>query len=161
VALRAVHTAAGVGKAVEFILAGTRPPVTVPAANASEGALLLTAFLALAHGATPEILLIEEPENGMHPSRLEVVMSLLRKISEGEVGSRPRQVIVTTHSPLLLGYVKPEEVRIFRRDPERGTEITPLSAVPDLDRLRTLSAGDLWYFLTEGGNIEVPRAAAR
>jgi predicted ATPase len=161
VALRAVPTAAGVGKAVEFILAGTRPPVTVPAANASEGALLLTAFLALAHGATPEILLIEEPENGMHPSRLEVVMSLLRKISEGEVGSRPRQVIVTTHSPLLLGYVKPEEVRIFRRDPERGTEITPLGAVPDLDRLRTLSAGDLWYFLTEGGNIEVPRAAAR
>lgn len=159
VALRAVQTGSGIGKAVEFILSGSRPPVTIPAVNASEGALLLTAFLALAYGATPEILLIEEPENGLHPSRLEVVVSLLRRVSEGEIGGRPRQVILTTHSPLILSYVKPEEVRIFRRDPEKGTEITPLSAVPDLERLRTLSAGDLWYFLTEGGNIEPRRAA--
>lgn len=153
VALRAVPTGSGVGKAVELILSGTRPPVTIPAANASDGALLLTAFLLLAYGATPEILLIEEPENGMHPSRLELVISLLRRISEGEIGARPRQVILTTHSPLILGYVKPEEVRIFRRDPEKGTEIIPLSAVPDLDRLSAMPAGDLWYFLAEGGNI--------
>ena len=156
VALRAVPTASGFGKAVEFILAGTRPPVTIPAANASEGTLLYTAFLALAYGAGPEILLIEEPENGLHPSRMEAVMSLLRKVCEGDVGNRPRQVILTTHSPMLLSYAKPEEVRIFRRDPERGTEVTPMNAVPDLDRLlNVLPSADLWHLLTEGA---MPRA---
>jgi predicted ATPase len=151
VAVRAVPTAAGIGKAVEFILSGTRPPITIPAANASEGALLFTAFLALAYGATPEILLLEEPENGLHPSRLETVMALLRKVAEGDVGSRPRQVIITTHSPLLLSYAKPEEVRILRRDPERGTEVMPMSAFPDFDRMNgALPPSDLWYLLTEG-----------
>ncbi|MCC6557841.1 MAG: AAA family ATPase [Polyangiaceae bacterium] len=151
VALRAVPMAGGIGKAVDFILAGTRPPVTIPAANASEGALLLTAFLALAHGPGPEILLIEEPENGLHPSRAAAVMTLLRRMSEGDVGDRPRQVILTTHSPALLGYARPEEVRIFRRDPERGTEVSPMSAVPDLERLQhVLPPGDLWHLLTEG-----------
>ncbi|HSN97486.1 MAG TPA: AAA family ATPase, partial [Candidatus Nanopelagicales bacterium] len=164
VSLRAVPTGSGVGKAVEFILAGTRPPITIPAANASEGALLLMAFLLLAYGSTPDILLIEEPENGMNPTRLEMLISLLRRVAEGEIGQRPRQVIMTTHSPLTLGYVKPEEVRIFRRDPEKGTEIIPLASLPDLERLRTLSAGDLWYFLTESGNIgtmDTARVAAR
>jgi predicted ATP-dependent endonuclease of OLD family len=78
-------------------------------------------------------------------------MTLLRKMSEGDVGSRPRQVIVTTHSPMLLGYAKPEEVRIFRRDLERGTEVFPMSTVPDLERLQhALPPGDLWHLLTEG-----------
>ncbi|AKT36267.1 AAA family ATPase [Chondromyces crocatus] len=153
VSMRAVPLSNGFGKAVEFILAGTRPPVTVPASSASEGALLFAAFLMLTYGATPDILLIEEPENGLHPSRLEAVIALLRSVSEGEVGVRPRQVIFTTHSPWVLGHVKPEEVRIFRRDAEKGTEIIPLSSVPDLDRLRTLPPPDLWYFLTESGNI--------
>jgi predicted ATPase len=156
VALRAVPNVGGIGKAVEFILTGTHPPLTIPAANASEGSLLLTAFLSLAYGASPEILLIEEPENGLHPSRLEAVMGLLRKVCEGDVGNRPRQVIITTHSPMLLSYVKPEEVRIFRRDPERGTEVSSMSDVPDLDRLlHVLPPNDLWHLLTEGA---MPRA---
>jgi predicted ATPase len=156
IALRTVLTgsngSSNIGKAVEFTLSGTRPPVTIPAANASEGALLLTAFLALAYGATPEILLIEEPENGLHPSRLAMVIDLLRKISTGSVGNRPRQVIMTTHSPLLLNYIQPEEVRILRRDPERGTEVTPMTAVPNLERLLgEFTVGELWYLLTEEG----------
>jgi predicted ATPase len=156
IALRTVPADTGkIGKALEFILAGTQPPITIPAANASEGALLLTAFLTLAYGDTPEILLIEEPENGLHPTRLETVIDLLRKISTGAVGNRPRQVIMTTHSPLLLNYIKPEEVRIVRRDPERGAEVTPMTAVPNLDRLLAeFAVGELWYLLTEEGLLK-------
>src|SRR5205085_2507049 len=107
----------GVVKALEFTLASKNgAAVTIPAGQASDGALLLTAFLALAYGDTPDILLIEEPENGLHPSRLKLVIDLLYKISRGEVGNRPRQIILTTHSPLLLNFVKPEDVRIFRRE---------------------------------------------
>jgi predicted ATPase len=138
-------------KSLEFTLVGNgRPFVTIPAAQASDGALLLTAFLSLAYGNTPEILLIEEPENGLHPSRLKLVIDILRKISTGEVGNRPRQVLVTTHSPILLNYAKPEEVRIFQRDQDGGTRVTPMTKVPDIDKLlQEFAVGELWYLLGE------------
>ncbi len=117
-------------KALEFVLADTgRFAVPIPAAQASEGALVLTAFLALVYGSTPDILLIEQPEDSLHPAGLKMVFELLRKVSAGEVGGRPRQVVVTTHSPTLLSLARPEDVRVVRRHPERGTWIVPLSTV--------------------------------
>lgn len=147
----ALQTVPNAIKSLEFTLSGNgRPYVTIPAALASEGALLLTAFLSLAYGDTPEILLIEEPENGLHPSRLKLVIDILRKISTGEVGNRPRQVLVTTHSPILLNYAKPEEVRIFQRDQEGGTRVTPMTKVRDIDKLlQEFAVGELWYLLGE------------
>ena len=120
--------------------------------RASEGALLLTAFLTLAHGDTPDVLLIEEPENGLHPSRLKMVIDLLRQVSTGEVGNRPRQVIVTTHNPLLLNYVRPEEVRVVQRDLETGTQVRPMTEATDLPKLlEEFAVGELWYMLGEDG----------
>jgi predicted ATPase len=138
-------------KTIEFALANGGPPFqTIPAALASDGALLLTAYLALAYGPTPEILLIEEPENGLHPSRLKQVIELFRKMSRGEVGNRPRQIIMATHSPILLNYVEPDEVRIFQRDPEKGTQITPMNKVPNIDKfINDFATGELWYLLGE------------
>jgi hypothetical protein len=78
------------------------------------------------------------------------VVKLLRKMSTGEVGTRPRQVIITTHNPILLNYVAPEEVRIFRRDAEMATTITPMSQVPNIQNyLREFSTGELWNMLGE------------
>lgn len=158
IALRTVRAETGgvtrIGKAIEFILAGSRPPVTVPAANASVGALLITAYLALAYGTTPEILLIEEPECGLHPSRLAALVDILRRISSGGSG-RVRQVIVTTHSPLLVDHLRPEEVRVVRRDPERGTEVSPMMAVQGLERLLgEMSMGEAWAKLGEDGLLK-------
>lgn len=145
-------------KSLAFVLdTGTAkgPPVTIPCAHASDGAMLLTAFLALAFSDEPRLLLIEEPENGLHPSRLQSVVEMLRKISTGEVGNQPRQVILTTHSPLLLNYTRPEEVRIVQRDREKGTSVTPMSAVPDVHKLlEEFGAGELWYLLGEQGLVE-------
>ncbi|HYT93174.1 MAG TPA: AAA family ATPase [Gemmataceae bacterium] len=138
-------------KSLHFVLNGKeRPAVTIPATLASDGAMLLTAFLALAYGNTPSILLIEEPENGLHPSRLKLVVELLRKISKGEVGNRPRQVLLTTHSPILLNFAQPEEVRILTRDPERGTQVKPMTEVSNIKTLlEEFAPGELWYLLGE------------
>jgi predicted ATPase len=138
-------------KALEFILSRNgQSPVTIPGSLASGGALLLTAYLTLAYSQTPGLLLIEEPENGLHPSRLEMVLGLLRKISRGEVGNRKRQVVVTTHNPLLLNYARPEEVRVFVRDPDHGTKVIPMTKAPDIDRLlKEFALGELWYLLGE------------
>lgn len=155
ITLRTVEGITGT-KTLEFLLSGsTKRFITIPCAHASDGAMLLTAFLALAYSEQPGMLLIEEPENGLHPSRLRAVVEMLRKLSTGEVGTRPRQVILTTHSPLLLNYTKPEEVRIVRRDPATGTHVTPLTAVPDIhELLAEFAVGELWYLLGEEALVE-------
>jgi predicted ATPase len=144
----AQHTGA---KTLEFVLSGDeQPPVTIPAALASSGALLLTAYLTLAHTQTTGLLLLEEPENGLHPFRLQMVVDLLRRMSRGEVGNRKRQIVLTTHNPLLLNYASPEEVRVFVRHPEEGTRVFPMTKVPDIDRLlKEFALGELWYLLGE------------
>jgi predicted ATPase len=136
---------------VEFTLnTKSKPPISIPSVQASDGAMLLLAYLVLVYGDAPDILLIEEPENGLHPSRLKMVIDILRKISTGEIGYKPRQVILTTHSPLLLNFVKPEEVRIFDRDEEGATHVTPMNKVPDIDRLqKEYAPGELWYLFGE------------
>jgi predicted ATPase len=141
----------GSHRQIEFALSGTtKPPVTIPSSQASDGAMLLTAFLALAYGDTPRILLIEEPENGLHPSRLQMVIEILRKMSTGEIGNQARQIILTTHSPLLLNFVQPEEVRIFRRDTKGATVITPMHELPNIEKLHSQYApGELWYLFGE------------
>ncbi len=138
-------------KALEFILSRNgQAPVTIPGSLASGGSLLLTAYLTLAYSETPGLLLIEEPENGLHPSRLQMVLDLLRRMSRGEIGNRKRQIILTTHNPLLLNYASPEEVRVFVRHPDRGTQVIPMMDAPDIDRLlKEFALGELWYLLGE------------
>ena len=156
IALRTIDGKTG-AKALEFVLSTSAkgPPITIPCAHASDGAMLLTAFLALAFSDEPGLILIEEPENGLHPSRLQSVIDMLRKISEGAIGNKARPVIITTHSPLLLNYARSEEVRIVRRDPESGTLVTPMSEVPDVhELLGEFAAGELWYLLGEQALVE-------
>ena len=124
--------------------------VPIPAQEASDGAMLLLAFLVIIYGNAPDIIMIEEPENGLHPSRLKMVIDLLRKISKGESGNKPRQVILTTHSPLLLNFVEPSEVRIFDRDAKTGTEIKAMDKIPNIERLsKEFAPGELWYLFGE------------
>ncbi len=141
----------GSQRQIEFALSGeSKPPVTIPSSQASDGAMLLTAFLALAYGDTPQILLIEEPENGLHPSRLQMVIEILRKMSTGEIGNQARQILLTTHSPLLLNFVQPEEVRIFRRNAKGATKVTPMHELPNIEKLHSQYApGELWYLFGE------------
>ncbi len=148
------------GYRIDFTLeVAAKPPVSIPASQASDGAMLLTGFLVLAYGDTPKMLLIEEPENGLHPSRLKKVIEILRKMSTGEIGNQARQIILTTHSPLLLNYVRPEEVRIFRRSGSEGTQVTSMSDVPNIDRLqREFAPGELWYLFGEEELVKGPAA---
>lgn len=126
----------------------TNPPQplnTIPATEVSDGALYLTAFLILARTHSFRTVLIEEPENGLHPERLSTVVSLLRKMTTGELGNQPCQIILTTHSPLLLDLAEPSEIRIFQRSDEGGTVVGNMAHMPDIERLKKdFSMGELW-----------------
>lgn len=78
----------------------------------SEGTLRVLALCAIAANPSPSSLVaFEEPENGVQPRRIEVIADLLMGMSD----VAGRQVIVTTHSPTLVGAM----ARRGRRSPER------------------------------------------
>ena len=51
------------------------------------------------------LLCFEEPENGIHPFRIKAMTNLLKDLSSNfnDIDSPIRQVIVNTHSPILVG----------------------------------------------------------
>jgi predicted ATPase len=87
----------------------------------SEGTLRVLALCAIAVNPWGgSLLAFEEPENGVHPRRLELIAQLLLSLAT----EQGRQVVVTTHSPLFCDTVlkgaraRPGDVGLFnvRRD---------------------------------------------
>jgi len=90
--------------------------VELPSWTVSEGTLRLLALTILAY--MPEanrIFLIEEPENGVHPMALDAIYQSLSSIYEG-------QVLIASHSPILLNLAKLEELLCFAKT-DQGTEV--------------------------------------
>ena len=87
----------------------------------SEGTLRVLALCAIAVNPWGgSLLAFEEPENGVHPRRLELIAKLLLSLAL----EQGRQVVVTTHSPLFCDAVlkgarsRPGDIGLFnvRRD---------------------------------------------
>lgn len=102
----------------------------------SEGTLR---FIALAAAffqpSMPKILVIEEIEKGLHPSRLRLLLELMRSQSK-RTGT---QVFATTHSPTLLAWLNEEDRKttfVCTRDAESGaTKMRSLGEIPRLGEL--------------------------
>ena len=116
----------------------------MPADNASSGVRLLLFFLTLTHRPDPpKTILIEEPENGIHPMRLEAVMRMLIDLAESSGGP---QIVLSTHSPYLLDYLTlgKHGVLVFSRDHEGGCTAREV----DSERLKPFLAefmlGEVW-----------------
>ena len=104
--------------------------VSVPARVLSEGTLRMLGLLALAGvGKPPALVGFEEPENGVHPRRIELVAELFRTRKHLGQG----QYIVTTHSPILPDLL-PEESLFAVRRKNGTTRIDPLSSWGPLGR---------------------------
>jgi predicted ATPase len=74
----------------------------------SEGTLRILALCIVEQDATHTgLLCFEEPENGIHPFRIEAMVKLLKDLScDFKDTQKPlRQVIVNTHSPVLVGLI--------------------------------------------------------
>jgi predicted ATPase len=98
--------------------------IPVPARILSEGTLRILGLLSLAGAKEqPSLVGFEEPENGIHPRRIQLIAELLRtRASSGET-----QYIVTTHSPLLPDLVPDESLFVCKRV-EGETRIEPFSS---------------------------------
>jgi predicted ATPase len=113
-----------------------------PATEVADGVLFAIGLAAHAILAGSEsLLLVEEPEQCIHPRRLGDVVDLFRRV----VSERMCQIIIATHSPILLDEFRdePECILLFRRGPG-GTLVNPLTKFPTLvDSLRDVRPGEL------------------
>jgi predicted ATPase len=90
-----------------------RNGATVPSSALSDGTLILLAVTILPFlPTTPLLMTYEEPENGVHPKGIEILLQALQTIH----GS---QVFVSSHSPLVLAKCLPSQVVCLSLD-DRG-----------------------------------------
>ncbi len=115
----------------------------LPASQVSDGVLLVLAYLCILHlPQPPRLLLIEEPENGIHPTRLQQVISMLRELIEEH---RTTQLLMTTHSPYVLDLMKPDEVTLCHKAKDGAVTTRRLSTVPTvLRQLDIFGLGEIW-----------------
>jgi predicted ATPase len=118
---------------------------SVSAEQISEGMLYWLAFKALEFLEPAGLILVEEPENGLHPARIREVMKVLRDLSTRS------QVILATHSPIVINELEGDEVTVLTRDPVRGTQATRLCDTPNYEeRSRVYQNGELWLAYSDG-----------
>lgn len=115
--------------------------------SVSDGVMLALAFLAVSYQLDPpKILLIEEPENGVHHGSLKDIVETLKQLST----DKGVQVILTTHSPYLLDGVDPGVVQVFQKDDEGAVHAKRLSDFEGADEISEMfSTGEKWSLLAE------------
>ncbi|MBW1800842.1 MAG: AAA family ATPase, partial [Deltaproteobacteria bacterium] len=92
----------------------------------------------------PSVILVDEPELGLHPHAITLLASLVKQISQ------QTQVILSTQSSLLLDHFKPEEVLVADRV-EGQTQFTRLDSARLSTWLEEYSLGQLWEKNELGG----------
>lgn len=115
--------------------------------QASDGMLRFMALVALLQQPAenqPELLILDEPELGLHPHAITTVAGLIK------TASLEKQVIVATQSVTLLNEFEPEEIVVVER---RGREshFRRLDATQLEQWLEQYSVGELWEKNILGG----------
>ena len=119
---------------------------TFPAPVLSEGTLRFAALTAaFFQDNMPGIMMIEEIENGIHPSRIQILLELMRSQAE----YRETQVLATTHSATILDWLQEEDYKttfLCRRDESTGeSRICSLADIPHfMDAVRRKPASELF-----------------
>jgi predicted ATPase len=119
----------------------TRWAYDEPRLRSHHGACMLQCFDNIEALADPDrIVLVEHPENYLYPGAIADMMARFRGIAERA------QVLITTHSPLVLNEMRPDEVTLVRRDSETSPSVfMPIAETPNFaDRSRVYALGELW-----------------
>jgi len=102
------------------------------AESASDGTLRFLAYLALAFSTTsPTTCFVEEIDNGIHPSRLQLLVELVETQSK----DRNLQVVASSHSPALMNLLSDETLAssalVYRTDKSPSSKVKMLRDLPN------------------------------
>ena len=109
-----------------YIVLAYQNGLEVPSWTVSDGTLRMLALTILAY--LPDIegtLLIEEPENGIHPKAIETVFQSLSSVYNA-------QVLIATHSPVIISAAHIENILCFAKSTEGATDVINGNDHPDL-----------------------------
>lgn len=100
----------------------------VPSWLVSDGTLRLLSLTIPAYLRNFDgVYLVEEPENGIHPNAVETVVQSLSSIYDG-------QVIMATHSPIVLNLVETKNIICFAKDAQGATDVVAGDRHPRLQQ---------------------------
>ena len=123
--LESVFTKVREESRLRYLVVRDHNGVELPSWTISDGTLCLLALTILAYLPEPNVVyLIEEPENAVHPTAVDTIYQSLSSLYDG-------QVLMASHSPILLGLAKKEQLLCFSRTPQ-GTQIVPGNEHPVL-----------------------------
>ncbi len=107
-------------------------------------AICLVTLLLLPEDELPDLIIVDEPELGLHPYALNVLAALFKKTSHHV------QVLVSTQSSSFLDHFDPQDVVVVDRE---GTESKFIR--PDAEQLEAwleeYSLGEVWEKNVIGG----------
>ncbi|MCY4382728.1 MAG: ATP-binding protein [Nitrospinae bacterium] len=125
-----------------YMVYGYNGGLKVPSWMVSDGTLRLTALTLPAYlDELKGIYLIEEPENGIHPRAVATVYDSLSSVYSA-------QVLLATHSPVVLSAAKMDDVLCFAKDDIGATDIVLGSEHPKLQQWH--GEADLGTLLASG-----------
>ena len=117
------------------------------ASQASDGMLRVMALVTLLlqpDYALPDVLILDEPELGLHPYAVNIIGGLIRAASEST------QVIVATQSTALVDCFEPGDIVVVERD-GRSSTFAHLEAESLSEWLEDYSLSELWEKNVIGG----------
>ncbi len=122
-----------------YLILQYRGGLEVPSWVASDGTLRLLALTLPAYlDDLTGVLMIEEPENGIHPRAVETMFQALSNLDKA-------QILVATHSPIILNIAEPKQVLCFAKDQNGATDIVRGDEHPALvDWQHDVSLGTLF-----------------
>ncbi len=101
-------------------------------------AICLISLLLLPSHRLPSLIVVDEPELGLHPYALEVVASLFR------VASQHTQVLLGTQSTAFVDSCEPEDIVVVERNDDEATEFGRPDAGKLNEWLADYSLGEIW-----------------
>ncbi len=115
--------------------------------QASDGtlrAMALVTLLLQPPDSLPNILILDEPELGLHPYAINIIGGLINSVANR------CQVILATQSPLLVDCFEPEEIIVVERN-DRESYFKRLDSSSLTDWLEEYSLSELWNKNVIGG----------
>jgi len=123
--IKAIYTIERPEDRHRYLMVEYRDGLQLPSWVLSDGTLRLLALTLISYLDRPEIYLIEEPENGIHPQAVETVFQALSSAYEA-------QILCATHSPVILSRAEPGQILCFARTDEGATDVIRGSHHPNL-----------------------------
>jgi len=120
----------------------------VHADDAGEGTLMVLALLTVLMGPTqPRLVLLDDIELSLHPAAQAKLIEVLRAIQKRDP---ELQIVATSHSPFILNYLDPKEVRMTFLAENGFARCERLTAHPEFEKWKDLmTPGEFWSTVGE------------